>query len=338
MSDVFKVVANGAGVAAEGDREQQDRQFDDHELLDAYSRAVVSVVDSVGPSVVSIRAQARGQEPGAGAAGSGFVISSDGYVLTNSHVVHGAMGLEVSLTDGRRFSASLLGEDPGTDLAVIQIDGPALPSARLGQSARLRVGQLVIAIGNPFGFQSTVSAGVVSATGRSLRSTTGRLIDNIIQTDVALNPGNSGGPLVDSRGQVVGINTAVFAMAQGIGFAVPIDTATSLIPQLLARGRVVRAYLGFGGQSRPVDRRLARALGLPHERAIEITTVEPGTPAAGAALREGDLVIAIDDRPVQSVDDVHRLLGAEAIGRSLRISVVRGGRPLEVRVVPAEAP
>lgn len=338
MSDTVTVVADGRGTAAEGDREQQNRPFGDHEVFDAYSRAVVSVVDSVGPSVVSIRAQARGQQRGSGAAGSGFVISSDGYVLTNSHVVHGALGLEVSLTDGRRFGASLLGEDPGTDLALIQIDAPALPSARLGQSARLRVGQLVIAIGNPFGFQSTVSAGVVSATGRSLRSTTGRLIDNIIQTDVALNPGNSGGPLVDSGGQVVGINTAVFAMAQGISFAVPIDTATSLIPQLLTRGRVVRAYLGFGGQSRPIDRRLARALGLAHERAIEITTVEPGTPAAGAGLREGDLVIAIDDRPVQTVDDVHRLLGAEAIGLSLRISVVRGGRPLEVRVVPAEAP
>jgi S1-C subfamily serine protease len=231
----------------------------DADLLDAYSEAVVAVVDAVGPSVVSIRTNVRaGRRSGAGA-GSGVVIASDGYVLTNSHVVHGAHDLEVSLTDGRRFAATLTGDDPGTDLAVIRVDAPALPAARFGQSARLRVGQLVIAIGNPFGFESTVSAGVVSALGRSLRSTTGRLIDNIIQTDVALNPGNSGGPLVDSRGRVVGINSAVFAMAQGISFAVPIDTATWVVPQLPARARVSRAYLGFGGQSRPFDRRLARA-------------------------------------------------------------------------------
>jgi len=241
----------------------------DADLLDAYSEAVVAVVDAVGPSVVSIRTNVRaGRRSGAGA-GSGVVIASDGYVLTNSHVVHGAHDLEVSLTDGRRFAATLTGDDPGTDLAVIRVEAPALPAARFGQSARLRVGQLVIAIGNPFGFESTVSAGVVSALGRSLRSTTGRLIDNIIQTDVALNPGNSGGPLVDSRGRVVGINSAVFAMAQGISFAVPIDTATWVVPQLLARGRVSRAYLGFGGQSRPFDRRLARALGLANTRAVE---------------------------------------------------------------------
>ena len=311
--------------------------LDDRELLDAYSDAVVSVVDAVGPSVVSIGVSARGEHPRAGGAGSGVVISSDGYVLTNSHVVHEATALEISLTDGRRFGASLVGEDPATDLAIVHADAPALPAARLGQSARLRVGQLVIAIGNPFGFQSTVSAGVVSALGRSLRSTTGRLIDGIIQTDVALNPGNSGGPLVDSRGRVVGVNTAVFAMAQGIGFAVPIDTATTVVPQLLARGRVVRAYRGFGGQSRPVDRRLVRALGLPYERAVEIVSVEAGTPAAGSGLRGGDLVVAIDDHPVQTVDDVHRVLGAEAIGREMRIRLVRDGRRLEVRVVPAEA-
>ncbi len=337
MSDILTVGAGDTGSGGRADGEPDGRPLDDHELLDAYSHAVVSVVDAVGPSVVSIGVDARGERPETRGAGSGVVISSDGYVLTNSHVVHGASALEISLTDGRRFGASLVGEDPATDLAVVQVDAPALPAARLGQSARLRVGQLVIAIGNPFGFQSTVSAGVVSAIGRSLRSTTGRLIDDIIQTDVALNPGNSGGPLVDSRGRVVGINTAVFAMAQGISFAVPIDTATSVVPQLLARGRVVRAYLGFGGQSRPVDRRLVRALGLSRERAIEIMSVEAGTPAAGAGLHGGDLVVAIDDHPVQSVDDVHRLLNAEAIGREMRIVVVRDGRRLEVRVVPAEA-
>ena len=310
--------------------------LDDQELLDAYSHAVVSVVDAVGPSVVSIGVSTdkrRGD-----ARGSGVVISSDGHVLTNSHVVHDAAGITVSLTDGRRFPASILGEDPGTDLALIRVEAPALPTARLGQSARLRVGQLVIAIGNPFGFQSTVSAGVVSATGRSLRSMAGRLIDNIIQTDVALNPGNSGGPLVDSRGRVVGINTAIFAMAQGISFAVPIDTATWVIPELLARGRVVRGYLGFGGQSRQVDRRLARALGMSGERAIEVSSVEPNTPAAVAGLTPGDLVIALDARPVETVDDVHRILGPHAIGRTLTIAYVRDGRRMETVVTPREAP
>jgi S1-C subfamily serine protease len=232
----------------------------------------------------------------------------------------------------------VLGDDPATDLAVIRVEAPALPTARLGRSARVRVGQLVIAIGNPFGFQSTVSAGVVSAIGRSLRSTAGRLIDDIIQTDVALNPGNSGGPLVDSRGRVVGINTAIFAMAQGISFAVPIDTATWVIPQLLARGRVVRAYLGFGGQSRPVDRRLARALGLAGERAIEIATVEANAPAATAGLRSGDLVLAIDGQPVETVDDVHRMLGPDAIGRAMTLAFARDGLRRETTVLPREAP
>jgi len=310
----------------------------DGDLLDAYSEAVVSVVDAVGPSVVSVRTHAHsGRRAGAGA-GSGVIIASDGYVLTNSHVVHGARELEVSLTDGRRFPATLTGDDPGTDLAVIRVVAPALPAARFGQSAGLRVGQVVIAIGNPFGFESTVSAGVVSALGRSLRSTTGWLIDNIIQTDVALNPGNSGGPLVDSRGRVVGINSAVFAMAQGISFAVPIDTATWVVPQLLARGRVSRASLGFGGQSRAVDRRLARALELTNARAVEVVSVEPGTPAARAGVQSGDLVVAIDARVVQSVDDIHRVLLTWPIGEPLTLTVVRGTDRREVRVTPIESP
>ena len=310
----------------------------DADLLDAYSEAVVSVVEAVGPSVVSIRTNTRGGRRGGAGAGSGVIIAADGYVLTNSHVVHGAGDLEVSLTDGRRFTATLTGDDPGTDLALIRVDAPALPAARFGQSSRLRVGQLVIAIGNPFGFESTVSAGVVSALGRSLRSTTGRLIDNIIQTDVALNPGNSGGPLVDSRGRVVGINSAVFAMAQGISFAVPIDTATWVIPQLLARGRVSRAYLGFGGQSRPVDRRLARALGLANARAVEIVSVEPDAPATRAGLHIGDLVVAIGNLAVETVDDVHRRLVASPVGEALTLTIVRGTERREVSITPIETP
>ena len=310
----------------------------DADLLDAYSEAVVSVVEMVGPSVVSIRTNTRAGRRGGAGAGSGVIIAADGYVLTNSHVIHGASDLEVSLTDGRRYSATPTGDDPGTDLALIRVDAGALPAAHLGQSSRLRVGQLVIAIGNPFGFESTVSAGVVSALGRSLRSTTGRLIDNIIQTDVALNPGNSGGPLVDSRGRVVGVNSAVFAMAQGISFAIPIDTATWVIPQLLARGRVSRAYLGFGGQSRPLDRRLARAIGMPNTRAIEIVSVEPDAPAARAGLQVGDLVVGIGDQAVETVDDVHRLLVTWPIGQALALTIVRGVERRHVSVTPIETP
>jgi S1-C subfamily serine protease len=336
MNHPFELVADDPRSVSVSDTPAGPPSLDDQELLDAYSHAVVSVVDAVGPSVVSIGVSME-KRRGEGA-GSGVVISSDGYVLTNSHVIHGATAITVSLTDGRRFSASMLGDDPATDLALIRVEAPALPTARLGQSARLRVGQLVIAIGNPFGFQSTVSAGVVSAIGRSLRSMAGRLIDNIIQTDVALNPGNSGGPLVDSRGRVVGINTAIFAMAQGISFAVPIDTATWVIPQLLSHGRVVRAYLGFGGQSRPVHRRLARALGLSGERAVEVTSVEANTPAAAAGLKTGDLVLAIDTRPIETVDDVHRLLAPDAIGRAMQIAFARDGRRMETTVTPREAP
>ena len=336
MNHPFAFVADEPRSVSGSDGPAGQASLDEQELLDAYSHAVVSVVDAVGPSVVSIGVNT---DPRRGEGrGSGVVISSDGYVLTNSHVIHGAAAITVSLTDGRRFPASVLGDDPATDLALIRVEAPALPTARLGRSAGLRVGQLVIAIGNPFGFQSTVSAGVVSAIGRSLRSMAGRLIDDIIQTDVALNPGNSGGPLVDSRGRVVGINTAVFAMAQGISFAVPIDTATWVIPQLLARGRVVRAYLGFGGQSRPIDRRLARALGLPGERAVEVANVEANTPAAAAGLKTGDLIIAIDTRPVETVDDVHRMLTADAIGRALKIAFARDGRRMETIVTPREAP
>ena len=308
----------------------------DAALLDAYSQAVVSVVDTVGPTVVGVRTKRAGGRRGEGS-GSGVILASDGYILTNSHVVHGAAELEVSLTDGRRLPASLTGDDPASDLAVIRAAAQGLPAARFGESARLRVGQLVIAIGNPFGFESTVSAGVVSALGRSLRSTTGRLIDNVIQTDVALNPGNSGGPLVDSGGRVVGINSAIFAIAQGISFAIPIDTAIRIIPQLLAHGRVRRPYLGFGGQSRPLDRRIARALGLTNVRAVEVISVEPSTPAA-LELRAGDVLVAIDRVVVEDVDDVHRELLARPIDVPLTLRVLRQGALHDVTLVPIESP
>jgi S1-C subfamily serine protease len=320
---------------------QADREaVDEDALLDAYSRTVVSAAETVGPAVVSIAVGGRAEAPmdGRMGAGSGVIIAPDGYVLTNSHVVHHAASLDVTLTDGRTFGATLVGEDPATDLAVIRVNASGLPAARLGVSATLRVGQLVIAIGNPLGFQSTVSAGVVSALGRALRSTQGRLIENVIQTDVALNPGNSGGPLVDSRARVVGINTAVIAMAQGLSFAIPIDTAQWVVPQLLTRGRVTRAYLGFAAQQRPLDRRLARAHHLSMLQAVEIVGIEARGPGARAGLREGDLLVAVNGRPVGTVDDVHRMLVAWPIGEPLTMTVLRGPARVDLAVTPAEMP
>lgn len=309
----------------------------DVELLDAYSRAVVTVVDAVGPTVVSI--QVGGAE-GAGSdltgAGSGVVVTPDGYILTNSHVVHGAKRVQATLTDGRVFSGSPVGEDPSTDLAIIRVDAFGLPYASLGDSASLRVGQLVIGIGNPFGFQSTVSTGVVSALGRSLRAYSGRLIENVIQTDVPLNPGNSGGPLVDSRGRVIGINTAIIRMAQGLSFSVPIDTAKWVISQLLTHGRVRRGYLGIAGQQRPLPRRVARFFNLANERAVEVISVNEGSPAAGSGLQAGDLIVSINGKITQNVDDLHHVLSEWPIGRPVRLVIVRGTERMELEATPTE--
>ncbi len=325
-----------------GRREVGPEAASDVELLDAYSRAVISVVEAVGPTVVSISVSKGGwgsgrRGPEMAGSGSGVIIAPDGYILTNSHVVHGANRIEVTLTDGRSFNAALVGEDPASDLAVIRVDASGLPYATLGDSDSLRVGQLVIGIGNPLGFQSTVSTGVISALGRSLRSQTGRLIENIIQTDVPLNPGNSGGPLVDSRGRVIGINTAIIMMAQGISFSIPVNTAKWVVSQLLAHGRVRRGYLGIAGQQRPLDRRLARFHNLDNEQAVEVVSVEPGAPAGRAGLREGDLVVAFNERAVTSVDDLHRFLAEWPIGQPATLTVVRGREKVELQVTPAEA-
>ncbi len=317
-----------------------DQSGSDGQLLDAYSRAVVSVVERVGPAVVSIAAgtRRRGRAPGVVGAGSGVIFTPDGYVLTNSHVVHEATDLAVTLTEGSTLGATLVGSDPATDLAVVRAGGSGLPVAQLGESASLRAGQLVVAIGNPLGFQSTVSAGVVSALGRSLRSATGRLIENIIQSDVALNPGNSGGPLVDSRAHVVGINTAIIRMAQGISFAIPIDTARWVVSELLAHGRVRRAYLGIVGQTRPIERHVARRHALETPQAVEVVSVEPRGPAAIAGLGSGDLVVAFNDRPVRTVDDMHRMLVGWPLGTALKVGVIRENRRFDVAMVPVEAP
>jgi S1-C subfamily serine protease len=314
----------------------------DGELLDAYSSAVTSVVDAVGPAVVSI--SVRGPEsrgPGwgrrGGGSGSGVLFTPDGYILTNAHVVRGGGRLEVALTDGSTHPAQLCGADPATDTAVIRIEGTGLPHAQFGESARLRVGQLCIAIGNPLGFSSTVSAGVVSALGRNMRAQDGRLMENIIQSDVALNPGNSGGPLVDTRARVIGVNTAMIFGAQGISFAVPIDTAKWVVGQIMTQGRVRRSWLGIVAQNRRIDPRVRRHLDLLQESGVEVMSVEPSGPAASAGVRDGDIVLALDGRPVQSVDDVHRTLTQWPVGKPLPLAALRRTERVDVVALPTEA-
>ena len=300
----------------------------DEELLDAYSRAVTSVVEAAGPAVARVSLPRGG--------GSGVLFTPDGYLLTNAHVVGRARAVEVALPDGSSHAGNVVGSDPATDLAVVHIDGSHLPAAELGESAKLRVGQLVVAIGNPLGFSSTVSAGVVSALGRTLRSQDGRLMDAIIQTDVALNPGSSGGPLVDTHARVVGINTAVILGAQGIGFSVPVDTARWVLGELMQHGRVRRGVLGLAAQTRPLDRRLVRHHGLSQRNGVEVMEVQPGKPAERAGLRAGDILLSLDGVTLQGVDEVHRLLGASSVGRALPCRVLRGAKLLELTVTPVE--
>ncbi|MCZ6479217.1 MAG: S1C family serine protease [Candidatus Methylomirabilales bacterium] len=314
------------------------RAENDEGLLDTYSRAVVGVVEKVGPAVVSIGVKKRARSPrfGQEGAGSGVIIAPDGFILTNSHVVEQAENVEVSLTDGCTLSAHIVGSDPATDLAVVRAEAGSLPAAELGDSSSLRVGQLAIAIGNPLGFQSTVSTGVISALGRALRSQSGRLIESVIQTDVPLNPGNSGGPLVDSRGRVIGINTAMIFMAQGISFAVPVNTAKWVVGELVTRGKVKRAYLGIAGQVRPISRRFQRQFELETATAVEVVSIEEQGPAAKAGLREGDLIVAVNGKNVASVDDIHRLLTSWTTGSLLGLTILRNGEQLQVQVIPDE--
>src|SRR5215470_8172412 len=318
----------------------------DEELLDAYSRAVVNAVEKVNPAVVSIEVYGlpltssgaesqRALRPQGH--GSGFLFTPDGFILTNSHVVHQARRIEVALTDGRRFPAELVGDDPDTDLAVVRIAGTQLIAAQLGDSQALRVGQLVIALGNPYGFQCTVTAGVVSALGRSLRSQSGRLIDNLIQTDAALNPGNSGGPLVTSRGEVVGVNTAVILPAQGICFAIAASTAKFVAGRLIKDGRIRRSYLGVGGQNITLPRRLVRFYNLPIERGVVVVSVEPNSPAHRAGVYEGDVIIGYGDRIVASIDDLQRLMTEEQVGSRSILTLIRRTERIELAIVPEES-
>ncbi|MCC6946247.1 MAG: trypsin-like peptidase domain-containing protein [Bradyrhizobiaceae bacterium] len=316
---------------------------DDGALLDAYSRAVAGAVDRVSPAVVHLQAKRRPQaghgraELPAGA-GSGVIFTPDGFVLTNSHVVHGAAALEATLMDGRTLPAYLVGDDPDTDLALLRLHADNLAHAELGDSAKIRVGQLVVAIGNPFGFQATVTAGVVSALGRSLRSRTGRLIDDIVQTDAALNPGNSGGPLVTANGEIVGINTAIIPMAQGICFAIASNTARFVVSELLRHGKVRRSYIGVAGQTVPLPRRIVRHHQLATESGAQVMTVEPDSPAARAGLVSGDIIVGLGGEPVTGVDALHRLMTADRIGTTLPLEVLRLTRKLSLSVVPAARP
>ena len=310
----------------------------DGDLLDAYSTAVTRAVELVAPAVVKIDVakRTRSQRERDAGTGSGFVFAADGLVLTNAHVVAGASTVRALLPDGRVCEGTVLGADEDTDLAVLKISAANLVSIPLGASRHLKQGQLVVAIGNPFGFHHTVTAGIVSATGRSLRARTGRLMTGLIQTDAALNPGNSGGPLVNTSGDAIGINTAVIVPAQGISFAVSVDTARLIIPQLLRDGRVRRSYLGIAGQDVPLPRRLVRHFALPSNTGVLVTEVVRDMPAERAGVRDGDLIVTFADTPIEQTHDLHRLLTGDRVGQSATIAVLRGTELLTLHVVPAE--
>lgn len=336
---------NSTFTSTDNPEQTSDSSTSDDALLDAYSRAVIEAAEKVSPSVVFIqvsstskgRRQSQGEATGSG---SGFIFTPDGFILTNSHVVHGASKIDVALMDGRRFQAQLIGDDPDTDLAVIRIHATNLLPASLGNSHSIRVGQLVIAIGNPYGFQYSVTAGVVSALGRSLRAQSGRLMDGVIQTDAALNPGNSGGPLVNTRGEVIGVNTATILPAQGICFATSIDTAKFVAARLIRDGRVSRSYIGFAGQNVPIPRRIVRYYQLPVEAGVLVVSFENNdnnSPAQDGGLLTGDIIISFDDRPIQGIDDLHKLLTDERIGHKTPVTVIRGTQKLTLDIVPRES-
>ena len=306
----------------------------DDTLLDAYSAAVTEAAERITPSVVNIDVRTEGKRGEQRGGGSGFLFTPDGFILTNSHVVTGATSIEVMLVDGTRCAASIIGNDPHTDLAVVRISAPNQVPAQLGDSDSIRPGQLAIAVGNPLGFQTTVTAGVVSALGRTMRAKSGRLIDSVIQTDAALNPGNSGGPLVNSRGEVIGVNTAVIMGAQGICFAIGINTAKFVASRLIRDGRITRSYIGVSGQSVPLHRRVVRFYDLPVESGVLVVGVEKDSPAAVAGLRDGDLIVGFDGLPVASVDDLHRLLTEEHVERRAELTVIRLTEKLALAIVP----
>lgn len=325
---------------SEVDRPSFEPAHGDAQLLDDYSRTVVSAVQRVSPAVVNIdikqRIDGRRGPREVGGSGSGFIITPDGFILTNSHVVHAANQIIVNLQDGREYPAQLIGDDPDTDLAVIRIDAPQLSYVRLADSENLRVGQIVVAIGNPLGFQASVTAGVISALGRSMHSQSGRLIDNIIQTDAALNPGNSGGPLVNSAGEVIGVNTAMIRPAQGICFAIGSNTAKFVAGWLIKDGKIRRSYIGVAGQNVPIHRRIVRFYNLPLETGVLVVSVDNQSPAAKTGLREGDIIIAFNGKPVGSIHELHKILVGEQIGVASEITIVRHTEKLSLPITPLE--
>jgi S1-C subfamily serine protease len=333
---LFNEADTGASQPVRG-----ETQRDDSGLLDAYSHTVVSAVARVAPAVVNIgvkqRVTAQRGEREVSGNGSGFVITPDGFILTNSHVVHGANTITVNLPDGREYPAQLTGDDPDTDLAVIRIDAPQLQHVRLADSENLRVGQLVIAIGNPLGFEASVTAGVVSALGRSMHAQSGRLIDNIIQTDAALNPGNSGGPLVNSAGEVVGVNTAMIRPAQGICFAIGSNTAKFVAGWLIKDGKIRRSYIGVAGRNVPIHRRIVRFYGLSIETGVLVVSVEKNSPAERAGLRHNDLIVAFNGQPIGTVHHLHKVLVGEQINVSGTLTIIRHTEKLEMSILPAES-
>jgi S1-C subfamily serine protease len=333
MSRFWQYFINN-GSEPVGGEQPHETPPEELEAMDAYSRVVVRVADALRPAVVNLRS-GRGRGEGSG---SGILFTPDGFLLTNAHVVGSSERVRVRLGDGRELPGRVVGSDPWTDLAVVQAEATALPHAALGDSTKLRVGQLVVAIGSPLGFESTVTAGVVSALGRTLRSITGHLVDNVIQTDAALNPGNSGGPLVDSRCQVIGINTAVIRPAQGICFAIPVNMARDILPQLMKHGRVVRGYLGLHARNVPLPTALARRHGLTQTTGVEVMAVEPNGPAEEAGLLEEDVIVSLGEQTVTSVDDLHRLLTQLPVVVPAPVTLLRGQRRLERWVVPGEYP
>jgi S1-C subfamily serine protease len=338
MSKVLRFVKDEAQIGSAG--YQGVTVHPDAELLDAYSRAVINAVERVSPAVAKIdvlqRNETRRGPREMQGSGSGFLFTPDGFILTNSHVVHGATKLNVLLPDGRRFSAESVGDDPHTDLAVIRIQGSGLVAAELADSQSVRVGQLAIAIGNPYGFQTTVTAGVISALGRSLRSQSGRLIDSVIQTDAALNPGNSGGPLVNSNGDVIGVNTAVILPAQGICFAISINTAKYVAGQLIKDGRIRRSFIGVAGQDVPLHRQIMRFHRLGQESGILVVSIEPNSPAQRSGLREGDIILNFDSLPVAGIDELHRRLTIDYSGKLSDLHVLRGTEIVVLQIQPEE--
>ena len=335
--------ASDPGPGRVGHLAQAER---DDDIMDAYSRAVITAAEKVSPSVVYIEVQQpirnrRGNAPRVPqetrGSGSGFIFTPDGFILTNSHVVHSARKIEVTVADGHKHQADLIGDDMDTDLAVLRINAPNLVPAYLGEAQKIRVGQLVVAIGNPYGFQYSVTAGVVSALGRSLRAQSGRLMDDVIQTDAALNPGNSGGPLVNSRGEVIGVNTAMILPAQGISFATSIDTAKFVASRLIRDGKVSRSYIGLAGQNVPLPRRIVHYYHLDVESGILVVSFEGESPSKDAGLREGDIIIGLDDHPTAGIDDLHKLLSENRIGHKSSLQVIRGTEKLRLEVIPQES-